>query len=53
MAIIMNYQLNKKQIGLEQLKMENYPPSPKRGSHPVTDPLGRTEEERGDELITA
>ena len=38
-------QLTKNNIGLEQSKMKNLPPTPSEKSHPVTDPLGKTVEE--------
>ena len=44
------FQLTKKQTGLEQSKMKNDPPSPKRGVTCVTDPLGKTVDETGDSL---
>ena len=46
------YQLTKKQNGLEYSKMKNDPPSPREESHPLTDPIGKTIEETGDKLIT-
>ena len=44
------FQLTKKQNGLEYSKIKNHPPSPKRVVTSVTDPLGKTVEETGDSL---
>ena len=46
------FQLTKKQNGLEYSKTKNHPPTPSEESHPVTDPLGKTEDETWDKLIT-
>ena len=40
---------NEQKNGFEQQKIKNHP---SEESHPVTDPLGKTAEETGDQLIT-
>ena len=45
------FQLTKNKIDLNNWKLKMIHPPPSEESHPVTDPLGKTVEETGDQLI--
>ena len=46
------FKLTKNKMDLNNRKLKIIHPHPSEGSHPVTDPFGKTVEETGDKLIT-